>query len=1116
MLRLITGKAGSGKTAAINNEIRQAVEQGRGRRLLIVPEQYSHEAERELCRICGDALSLYAEVLSFTGLARKASSEMGGIARQLLDKGGRMLCMAQAVKQVSGQFSAFHGASSRPEIQKMLLDALDEMKASCISREALLSAAEEFGGRLGEKLLDLALVSEAYDAVLGTALADPSDRLALLAEQIPQWRFLTEDSAVYVDGFTDFTKAELAVLRAVMASGAELTVCLTIDGPDSRNEIFSLTKSSAGKLIAAAKEFSADVQYIKIEKAEDIINPLQQFADELFSYTDSVFPHDGKIRLFCCESMQAECEQAAAEILKLVREDNCRWQDIAIAVRGFEDYAAVLENTMEEYGVPLVSAGRAPVAAKPLPALISSAYSIVLGGWNTDDVISYMDTGLTGLSRDERDTLSAYIDFWDPDEDAWHSTRDWRQHPDGYGKEYTPETDALLSVVNRLRRELSSPLLKLQKRSSEAMNAAQQAEALAAFLEELSLEKKLDEKAALLLENGMIREAEEYRQLWDLTVGALEQTAAILAESEMSAEEFAKLFQLTLSQYDVGVIPASLDVVTAGDFDRMRRRHIRHLFILGADDARLPAVTGENRIFSEEELLKLSGTDAAFGENPDNELWREYMLIYNCVSLPSDSLTLLYTAVDEEGNTVRPSFVIGRAQALFNLPVQRGDSAAAALSAFRPAFRLAASGEGVSASAAREYFKQASPEKLQAITAAAAKLRGSLSGKAAEELYGRKIRVSASQVEKFYSCKYAYFFQYGLKAKPHKKAVFSAAEMGSFTHYVLQRTAEDVRRGGGFAAADDDSILAIAHRHIAAYEEEVLQNFREKTERFRYLFKRAEEDVVRIVLDMAQELRFSGFVPLAFELNFSDGELFPQILLDQGGDAFRLSGIADRVDGLEQNGKIYLRVIDYKTGKKKFSLSDIWYGMGMQLLLYLYALQTNPAATSKALSLPPDSEIVSAGAVYAPARNPFLSLDGEESAEEIKKKRSEELKRSGIMLGEAPVPELWDRSDEQLYSPLKADRKGNATKDSVLTAEEFSLLYRHMKLRLKEMTMQLRSGVIEADPCKTEKSDACRVCDYAGRCGFADGENGEQYRLLPKMETDAVWEQLTKEVGENA
>ena len=1116
MLRLITGRAGSGKTAAIYNEIRQAAEKGQGRRLLIVPEQYSHEAERELCRTCGDTLSLYAEVLSFTGLARKVSSEVGGIARQLLDKGGRMLCMAQAIKQVSGQLTAFQRSSGQPEVQKMLLDALDGIKASCVSPEALLSAAQSCGGRLGEKLRDLAMISEAYDAVLGSSWADPSDRLSVLAEQLPQWPFLTEESAVFVDGFTDFTNAELSVLRAILASGTKLTVCLTIDARDSRNEVFSLPNSSAGKLMEAAKELAVEVQTVTVGGEELSEDPIRLFADELFSYTDRQFPHEGKIRLFSCSTMQAECEQAAAEILTLVREGGSRWQDIAVAVRGFEDYAAVLENTMEEYAIPLFSARRAPLAAKPLPALISSAYSVVLGGWNVDDVIAYMDTGLTGLSREECDILSAYIDFWNPDEAAWQTDREWRQHPEGYGKEYTEETNALLSTVNRLKLALSAPLLKLQQRAAATTNAAGQAAALAAFLEELSLAKTLDEKAEHLREGGKTQQAEEYQQLWELIVSALEQTAAILADAEMNAEEFSGLFLLTLSQYDVGVIPASLDAVTAGDFDRMRRRNIRHLFVLGADDARLPSSERSRSIFSEDELLALSTTEAAIGENPEKELWREYMLIYNCLSLPSESLTILYTSVDDEGNEARPSFVMERAKALFALQMQHADEGMAALSAPRPAFRLAASGEGAAGLAAKEYFVHAAPEKMQAVTAAAAKLRGSLSHQAAEALYGRKIRVSASQAEKFYSCKYAYFFQYGLKAKTHKKAEFSAAEMGSFTHFVLQRTAEDIRKLGGFSAVDDETVAQTARKHIAAYETDVLQNFKEKTERFRYLFQRAEEDVVRIALDMAQELRFSGFTPLAFELNFSNGEVFPQILLNKGGDVFRLSGIADRVDGLEQEGKIYLRVIDYKTGKKEFSLSDIWYGMGMQLLLYLYALQADPKATAAALDLPRESEIISAGAVYAPARNPILNLDGDETAEEVCKKRSRELKRSGIMMEAADIPQLWDKSPEQIYSPLKKDRKGNPTRDSLLTAEEFSQLYRHMKQRLSEMTAGLRQGSIEADPYKTDQLSACTYCDYAGRCGFADGENGERYRLLSKLSNDTAWENIAKEAEADA
>ena len=1118
MLRVITGKAGSGKTAAINREIRQAVEQRLGGRLLIVPEQYSHEAERELCRTCGDTMSLYAEVLSFTGFARKVAADTGGIAVQFLDKGGKALCMAQALKQAGQKLAVFNNAASRPELQSVLLKALEGMKASCIGSGSLLSVADTCGDVLKRKLTDLAMISDAYDAVLENTGTDPSDRLSLLAAQIHECTFLTEKSVVYVDGFTDFTTAELAVLKAIMARGADLTVCLTTEGLRSRNEIFSLPGSSGGKLLEAAAELGIETKEETAEdNPEESLNPLRIFADQLFSFTERKYDSEGRITLLRCENMHAECEAAAARILELVREKGCRWRDIAVAVRGFEDYAAVLENVTEEYGIPLFSARRSAVAAKPLPMLLSAAYSVILNGWNPDDVLTYLGTGLTGLSMDECDILASYVDFWSPDESAWKNPAEWHQHPEGYGGEYTEETEALLAQINSLRRRLAAPLLHLQSRSSENRTAAGQAEALAAFLEELSLAGRLEERAAAYAESGERSEAEEYRQLWAVTVSALEQAYHILGHSQMGPEEFSKLFLITLSGYDIGIIPATLDAVTAGDFDRMRRRNIKHLIVLGADDSRLPAAQEENGIFSEDELRFLSRTEAAFGESPDKELWREYMLIYNTLSLPSETLSLLYSASDEEGNDSRPSMVIERAKALFGLQEHDAEPDEAALSAFRPAFRLAAAGNGEAGEAAAMYFEKTDRERLETVREAARRLRGSLSPAGAEALYGRKMHVSASRAEKFYSCRCAYFWEYGLKAKPYRKAEFSAAEMGTFTHYVLQHMAEDISASGGFSAADDETIIQTARRYCAAYEKEMLHDFREKNERFRYLFRRSEEDVVQIALDMAQELRSSAFTPLAFELNFSDEERFPQILINEKGDAFRISGIADRVDALQKDGKVYLRVIDYKTGKKEFSLSDVWYGRGMQLLLYLYALQADPEATAKAFNLQPDNEIRSAGAVYAPVRNPYLSLDGTEDEEEVRSKRSSELKRSGIILGEDRIPELWDTGEQQIFSPVKKDRKGNPRRDSVLTAEEFALLYRHMKQRMEEMANAVRTGSIEADPYTegTEEKSACKWCDYAGRCGFADGENGEHFRTLKKMDPEDVWDKIAEEVEEH-
>ena len=386
MLTLLLGPAGTGKTAYIMDQIRRAVDEGRGGRLLLVPEQYSHEAERELCARCGDRLSLYAEVFSFTGLARRLQQELGGGANKLLDKGGRLLCMTLALDAVGSRLKVYTGARRRGELQVLLLRALDELKSACVEPEALAEAARQCPGALGDKLEDLSLIAAAYDAVTARGHLDPADRLSILAGQIGRSGF-DGNTHVYVDGFIDFTFQELRVLEALLKRGVEMTVCLTADGLHGTEEIFALSRRSAHLLLSRAEALGIPVQVREMEAREGKAPALRFFSEQMLRYERQTWTGDlAPIRLLLAQSPEEECEAAAARVLELVREQGCRWREIAVAVRGFESYRAQLESTFRQYGVPLFVTRRSEVLSRPVPALIGLAYEIAENGWELDDM----------------------------------------------------------------------------------------------------------------------------------------------------------------------------------------------------------------------------------------------------------------------------------------------------------------------------------------------------------------------------------------------------------------------------------------------------------------------------------------------------------------------------------------------------------------------------------------------------------------------------------------------------------------------------------------------------------------------------------------------------------
>ena len=337
MLRIIYGTAGTGKSAAIMDEIRRGADSGE-RYILLVPEQYSHEAERELCAVCGDGLSLYAEVLSFTGLAREISSECGGAANEYLDKGGRLLCMALAADGLYSRLRVYGAARRKAELQTMLLGAVDEFKSACVTSEQLLDAAETCEGALGDKLHDLGLILEAYDGVVANGRADPSDRLSVLAQQVGQCS-MNERTHVFVDGFTDFTAQERRVLEALLLKGVRLTVCLGCDELHGGSEVFALSRITASALLKFAADNGVKAQTERREGESTKAKPLGEFCENMFSYRAvEAGDAEDRIKIISAADMNAECEFAAAEAVSLVRDTGCRWRDIAVCAKGFDDY----------------------------------------------------------------------------------------------------------------------------------------------------------------------------------------------------------------------------------------------------------------------------------------------------------------------------------------------------------------------------------------------------------------------------------------------------------------------------------------------------------------------------------------------------------------------------------------------------------------------------------------------------------------------------------------------------------------------------------------------------------------------------------------------------------
>jgi ATP-dependent helicase/nuclease subunit B len=1060
LLNLLLGRAGTGKTDYIMNEIKRRMNAGESGMLLIVPEQYSHDAERHLCAVCGDRLSLHAETLSFTRLCNNVLTETGGMQYKVLDAPGQILALNCAIEAVAPNLKVFGLKKTRTELLEKLLEAVKEFRTFKISPQSLESASKQTSSPLSEKLHDLALIYSAYEALLEIHGGDAAERLTLLAE------FIGESSVgnkghIFFDGFNDFTAQEISVIGELLRKEANITVCLTCDLNDN-GEIFDIPRKTVTQLRRLADELGVKVKQEEISSQKKRSNEILTFLEaHLFDesppiYSEEFYPE--ALRIYKTPTRYAECELAAQEVWGFI-EKGFRWRDIGIMARDWEEYSSICENVFEKYGIPYFASGKVDILSKPPLSLIDAAMEITTYGWEYISVFKYLKTGLINITTEQCAILENYVLKWQIRGSFWH--QEWTLPPHGYGRRKDDDEEKL-TELNELRRQITEPLLGFRDRIKGESLVEDKLRSLFSFLMTIKLPEQLQKKADEFSKRGERRLSDEYTQLWSIIVNAMDQMYTILGAKTTSPAGFHELFMLALSQYDVGVIPVSLDRTPLGGMAMSRRRDLKCLIILGATDENMPVLNKSSGALSESERLRLRELGADIPAGIEERLSREMNMLYSALSLPSESLILTYPS--NEGQ--RPSIIVSRLCKMYKIAIESPPAPQSSTLIYKEHLR----GDGSLDIEFRE--------------------RQQLSRYMSERLYGKNLILSATRVDRYYSCAYKHFLQNGLKLEPRIIAEFDAQTAGNFMHYLLDGVFEEIKEGIGFKKIDEKSSQLLINLTIDKYVTEVLQDFKGKSSRFEYLFHRYREDAEYVVHDMINELKNSSFEPLDLELDMS-----------------KLSnserGFIDRVDGYEHEGKLYLRVLDYKTRKRAYSfeLSDVLYGRDMQMLIYLFALAKFGKAKYK-------KEIEPAGVLYVPARDVILNTSRNSSREEIEKQRAGEMRRSGLILNDPAVIEAMENSPEKEYLPVKLSKDGTYTGNGLASSEQIKVLSEHVSEMLKRAVVNIQKGDCECRPYyKNEMDNACSFCEYHSVCGF-DEETGDKRRFAGKMKPDEVWEML--------
>ncbi|MBQ3548701.1 MAG: PD-(D/E)XK nuclease family protein [Oscillospiraceae bacterium] len=1100
MLTILIGRAGSGKSATVLSQLNTRRHE-RGQ-ILLVPEYTSHEAEMDLLKSCGDTASASAEVVSFASLARRILAETGGGADFTLDGGGKLLTMRRSLEDMREQLCVFGKASRRAVFLQQLTDLMDEFYAYNIVPETLHKRVADIEGTMGDKLRDLAYIFTAYDARLHSGNIDSRGRLEKLCDHLHESHYFDEKD-LYVDGFSFFTKQEERILGYALRHCHSVTV--TLLGEQYSFDLFQNTTAQRQRLVRLANEAGVAhrLQFLKHDNTGALSHLEACFfgADEPYEGDDAA----EHLALYEASDAYAEVEYVSAEIRRLVTEEGYRYRDIAVACRDMERYGTLLEMVLRRDGISAYMSQRRDLTEKAVITMILSAVDAVTGGFEYEDMFRCLKTGLAGISRDECDLLENYVIRWDIHGSMWLREQPWTAHPDGYGLEINDRAAAQLEQINRIREILRPHFAALYEGLKGESKGADKARALYHFAASCGVPEQLRVKADTLTAAGEVQQAEEYVQLWSIFCGVLDQFVEILGTETIDGEEFARLLRLVLSRYSVSTIPATLDQVKVSEITRNDRHRVRAMFLLGANDSVLPRVEMQGGILDEAARKAMSERDLPLSDATFDALDNELQNIYACLAQPTDYLHISWCCSDSAGTELRPSFVVERTARLFpTLRIRREDGS------YRLRLESTALCQAAEDTRLWRYFRDSGRchSVLDAMERARTMTKGKLSPAAVEGLYGKTLAMSASRMDNANSCHFSYFMRYGLRAKERKSAAFEAPEIGTFVHYLLENVSRDVKEQGGWAKVESAALHEMVRIYVERYAAEEIDRYEEKTPRFKYLFRRLRETAYDIIDNIAEELRDSDFVPIAFELGFGgrDGALQP-ITVTEGGAQLSLSGKVDRIDGWLKDGKLYLRVVDYKTGKKAFDLTDVRYGLGLQMLLYLFTLEEKGSAYF-------GKEIVPAGVLYHPARSEILRLERNTEEEKIAAALRKSVQRTGLVLGEPAVLQAMEHSalEKPAFLPISVNKDGKLS-GGIASAAQLGKLGRYVDKLLHDITREIASGNIDADPyARGPQEDACTYCPFASACYF--DKQRDTMRYLKKTPPEEFWQLVEKETEE--
>ena len=1094
MIRIIEGGFYSGLHDVLKNEIKEHVEAGK-RVYLIVPEQQAVVAECEFADLLPDAAPLFFEVTNFTRLANTVFRGLGGADAEYCDNEKKALIMWRVLTELSATLTMTGG---RREINAGTVDralaAVKEMQSLGIEAdelESVVAGGFEADKRLGSKISDLSLIMSLYKKMLKEKYSDNADDVAAMTAKLRAHPDFFDGALFYVEGFTSFTEPQYEFLGLISRLEC-VSIGLTL--PRAGAEAFEYTevRGAKSRIIKACDKEGAEKKLMRLADRASDADPLLSECCDLLWRTSGGIDNDSlhigdTLRIFECPTPYAECEAVAADIRGRVA-NGANFKDIAIVARRAESYVGLIDNALESAGIPYFISKKRDVASFEAIKLIYTAFTVISGGYKKEDVISYAKCAPCGISREACDEFELYVEKWQINGRRFTDGVIWNMNPDGYTVRRAPDIDERLVRIDETRKSIIEPLIELANGTQKAVTVRDFAVTLVNFLDRIGLCAAITKRSEELMALGEEKLAEENALLWGVICSALDTLVEVLGDAPVTTDGFLAQLKVVFANADVGRIPAYSDAVMIGSADMIRLVDKKHVYMIGVNRGEFPLSLNDNAYFTDRDKSALSSLGLPIEPDTEARGARELFSFSRAFSYASESVTLLYSAKTASLKEKKRSEVIDRILDITGIDPIESDELAPWQLIYSPASALASLGEldeSTYLSVKEALIGCGEGDKVRIAEENILNDAMTLSPEGRDMIYNGPLRLSQSKIDRYNSCPLSYFCKYDLSLLPEERAEFNARNIGSFIHAILESffgevVKKDIKLDTLDAALTEDMVRRGAEKYLAE-----LCDDGKMTKREELLLSRLCRTAIPVINGICDEFRGSQFVPRFFELKIKRGlEARPEPIefKTSDGESIFIGGDIDRVDTFTDGDEVYVRVVDYKTGTKEFSPSDIDKGQNLQMFLYLKAIvDTKNKKFLQELGVKDGGAPVPAGVVYVKTEVGDVRIDS--PVREIAEKAVADAQtRNGMILGEDAVYAATNAK----YLPVRLKNDGTphaASADKVYTREGWGELCTKLRGVVESIADRMKSGDVSAKPLIEKRGKTpCEYCEFMPIC----------------------------------